>query len=109
MKPGTSFLFRHAGYTAKNARKAWATRKAMNAYGKAHPICEFDKKTAAIHVHHVEPISEAPERAADPTNFISLGGKRNHLVVGHAGNWRHHVKNVREICDAVQIDRDIDD
>jgi hypothetical protein len=75
----------------------------MNEYRRAHPVCEYDGRSTPVHVHHVEPISFAPERAADPTNFISLGGKRNHLVVGHAGRWRQYVANVRALCAAVRV------
>jgi len=35
-----TFLARNAGFTVKNPRKAWRTRKAMNAYRKGHPTCE---------------------------------------------------------------------
>jgi len=30
-------------------------------------------------------------------------GKRVHLTVGHGGNYKDYVANVREICDMVQI------
>lgn len=99
------FLLRHPGFTVKSPRKAWSTRKAMKAYALLNPKCEYCGCTP-IHVHHIEPISEAPERAADPRNMLSLGSKRCHLVIGHAGNWRHHVKNVLQMCFAVDIDRD---
>ena len=78
----------------------------MNVYAEAHPICEFDGKTVKTHVHHIIPISEAPELAADKSNMISLGAKRTHLAVGHANNYKHHVENVRELCETARINRD---
>jgi hypothetical protein len=91
-------LVRHPIYTLTKPRSAWATRKAVKAYRKEHPVCEWDGKTTPVHVHHVVPIAVDPGRAADPENMISLGAKRNHLVVGHAGNWRRYVLNVKKVC-----------
>ena len=100
------FLLRHPVFAMTHPRKAWKTRKAMKEYARLHPVCEWDKKTTPVEVHHIIPISEAPELAADPDNFISLGARRNHFVVGHACNWKHHVVNVRELCDSIEIDDD---
>jgi hypothetical protein len=75
----------------------------MAEYRKQHPVCEWDHRTTPVEVHHIEPIQFAPERAADPTNFISLGARRNHLVVGHAGDWKQYVSNVRELCDTCNV------
>jgi hypothetical protein len=101
-KMNMRFVVRHLAFVVKNPRKAWATVKAMRQYAKEHPFCELTG-TSPIEVYHVEPIEVAPERAADPTNFISLGARKIHLVAGHAGNWKWHVVNVREICRLAQI------
>ncbi|MDP6526526.1 MAG: hypothetical protein QGH15_20120 [Kiritimatiellia bacterium] len=92
-----NYFFRHPVECTKNPRKAYATVKAMREYRVANPVCSWCGK-GKIHVHHVEPIQFAPERAADPGNFISLCGKRCHLAVGHAGNWKQFVENVVQIC-----------
>lgn len=97
------FAFRHPVYCVTNPRKAWATRKAMEAYRKRHPVCEFSGRAAGCHIHHIESIQFAPHKAADQSNFITLHGKHVHLVVGHAGNYKQCVENVREICDGVRI------
>lgn len=97
-----NFFFRQSVYCLKNPRKAWATRKAMEKYRHEHPTCAFTFRKP-VHVHHILPIQYAPEKAADPTNFISLAGKRVHLTVGHGGNWKWFVPNVRELCDKVRI------
>ena len=98
-----NFFFRQPKYCITNPRKAWATKKAMDKYRKEHPFCEFTGRHGTVHVHHIEPISYAPERAADPTNFVSLLGKRVHITVGHGGNYKDYVENVREICDTARI------
>jgi len=99
-----TFLARNAVFAVTNPRKAWATRKAMNKHRKAHPNCEYCGRKP-IHVHHIVPVSKAPIFAADPDNFISLCGKRCHITIGHAGNWKHYVFNVVTICDAVTINK----
>jgi len=98
-----NFFFRHPVYCTTNPRKAWSTVKAMRAYAKEHPVCEFTGRPGPIHVHHIEPIQFAPERAADPDNMVSLRAKSVHLVAGHAGNWKRYVANIRELCDQVSI------
>jgi len=98
-----NFFFRHPAYCVKNPRKAYATTKAMRAHRKAHPTCAFTGRTP-VHVHHIEPIQFAPDRAADPANFISLYPKA-HLVVGHGGDWKQYVANVRALCAQAAIGR----
>jgi hypothetical protein len=98
-----NFFFRQPGYCLKNPRKAWATRKAMQAYRKEHPVCEWSGRPGPVHVHHVQPIQYAPELAADPENFVSLAGKRVHLTVGHAGNYKDYVENVKALCKLVRV------
>jgi len=98
-----NYFFRHPVECLTNPRRAWSTVKAMREYRRLHPRCEYDDCSDKVHVHHVEPIQFAPDRAADPTNFLSLAGKRCHLVVGHANNWKRYVHNVRHICRDVII------
>jgi hypothetical protein len=97
-----NFFFRNPAYCLTNPRKAWATRKAMEEYRREHPICAFTGR-APVHVHHVEPIQYAPERAAEKGNMISLAAASVHHAVGHAGDWKRYVENVRELCEAVRI------
>ena len=97
-----TFLARNAGFAVKNPRKAWATRKAMNEYRKDFPTCAYCGRNP-IHVHHKIPIKFAPNLAASPGNFISLCGKRCHITIGHAGNWKTYVENVEDICVKTRI------
>jgi len=99
----SNFFSRNAAYCVTNPRKAWATRAAMEAHRKAHPLCELTGKIG-VHVHHIESIWAAPERAADPTNFISLCPKA-HLMWGHAGHWKRYVENVAELVQQAKIVR----
>ena len=99
------FWMRNLGYTVgADVRRQWAVRKAMGEYRKAHPVCEWDGITTPIEVHHIVPVAVDPDLAADPENFISLGARRNHLVVGHAGNFgKRYVQNVREVCAQAEV------
>ena len=76
----------------------------MAEHKKAHPFCAYTGKTTALHVHHVRPVSTAPELAAEPTNFITLNADA-HLHVAHAGDWNSCVPNIREVCSARVIQR----
>jgi predicted HNH restriction endonuclease len=75
----------------------------MKFYRTKHPRCAFcDWDKGTCHVHHIEPIKYAPDRAGDPLNFITLCPKCHH-VVGHARNWKQFCENVKELCEAVKI------
>jgi hypothetical protein len=74
----------------------------MSTYRKAHPTCEATGRTP-VEVHHIKPVELFPELAADPSNFISLYARAGHLVIGHAGDWKDYVENVREIAAAMKV------
>lgn len=94
-----TFAKRNAGYCVKNPRRAWATVKAMREYAKANPLCAWCGRMK-IDVHHIEPISVRPDRAADKSNMISLCRKPQcHLVIGHRGNFKAANLMVRETCE----------
>lgn len=97
------FIARHPVFSAKDPRRAWAVRKAMRHHQTYVPECEFCGRSP-IHVHHITPISVAPEKAADFANMLSLC-PRCHLTVGHGGNWRHYVENAAQLCEVARIRR----
>lgn len=82
----------------KRIRYSKDVKDAMETYRKEHPMCEWDSCSTDIHVHHIIPVHVDPSLAADHRNMVSLGSKRCHLALGHAGNWRtRHVRNIRDI------------
>ena len=94
-----NFFFRNKKYCIKNPRAAREVTKVMRLYKQDHPNCEWCGRDNPLHVHHLEPVSYAPERAADPTNLICLCAKRCHLTVGHGGNYKDYIVHCRYMCD----------
>lgn len=97
------FVARHPIRAATDPRNTWAVRKAMKAYREDHPVCEWDGKTTPVEVHHKRPIHLFPDLAADPDNFVSLGARRNHFVVGHGCNWKHYVDGLDDAIAAATV------
>jgi len=68
----------------------------MLAYRKEHPVCEATGATKRLEVHHIYPVATHPHLAADPDNLITLE-KLAHRVLGHCGNYKNSVPNIREV------------
>lgn len=95
-------VLRNPSGVTQGARDAYETAKAVRAYradqkAKDLLFCRWCGDESDIHVHHVEPVSVAPELAAVPGNFLLLCSTC-HLHVAHAGRWTRYVKNVRNAC-----------
>jgi len=99
-----SFVVRNPSYVTRNARKQWKVRKALLTHRKKSPVCEATGKTDRLEVHHLIPVSIAPDLAGEPANLITLN-KHAHLVIGHAGNYKRYVTNVREVCATMRVQR----
>jgi hypothetical protein len=84
-------------------KRAWAVRKAMVEYRKTHKICAWcgrpETLTNQVVPHHVVPFHVAPDIGDHEGNFIPLhhGGKC-HIICGHAGDYKHWVANVQDVC-----------
>ena len=79
------FVTRNPVYYLKNWRSTSLVRGAMLRYRDEHPACEYCGRDN-IQVHHIEPVSIAPDKAHLSSNLCSLC-KKCHLTVGHNGNW----------------------
>jgi len=77
----------------------YKVRKAMESHRKANPNCAYCGRSFNVQVHHIEPVSFAPHKAADPSNLITLCTKRCHITVGHMGNYKHYNANAKVMCD----------
>lgn len=87
MLTAAQFIIRNPGYSIKNVRRLWSVRKAMREHIRLNPCCAYCGREKGLHCHHIEPVSVSPEKADEPTNLISLCGKRCHITIGHMGNW----------------------
>lgn len=96
------FAIRNPGYVTRNARAAWATRTAMKTFSEQpeNRECAWCGRKGSLEVHHIHPVSVAPDKAADPGNMIMLCRKPAcHLVIGHDGDFGgRFVENVKAIC-----------
>jgi len=62
-----------------------------------NPTCEACNTKKKLQVHHVRPVSIAPELELRFANLITLCKKNKcHRMVGHLGSWRSFNKDVRE-------------
>jgi len=94
------FARRNPSFVTTNARKAWSVHKAMRAFRREHTQCAWCGRTKKLEVHHIQPVSVAPELAADIKNMIVLCRKPAcHQVVGHNGDFKtRYVRNVNDVC-----------
>jgi len=107
------FMYRNPSYVTNGVRRLWATRKAMNSFrDKAeNQSCAFCGRSARLEVHHIEPVSVAPDKADDEDNMIMLCRKPEcHKMIGHDGDFRtRFVENVRDICESRRVVRTLAD
>lgn len=91
--------------TASDARQGAET--IMRQYKSAHPTCEAcGARETLLHrleVHHIIPVSVAPDRAGDPNNMITLC-RPCHIALGHCGDYTCHryCPNLRRVL-AVRV------
>lgn len=96
------FAVRNPSYVTKNARRTWSVRKSMKEF-RAMPknqYCWWCGRNKKLEVHHIAPVSVAPEFAGDKTNMIMLCRKPAcHQIIGHDGDFGgRYVENVIEVC-----------
>jgi hypothetical protein len=54
----------------------------MRAFREANPLCSWSGKPVK-EVHHILPVSVAPELAAEPGNMLGMADRSEHYVLGH--------------------------
>jgi len=98
-------IVRNPTLATKHARRLTAYHRAIRNFRKTHKACAWCGRTNRVDVHHIKPVSVAPELAEDENNMIMLCRKPQcHLVVGHQGSFRNrYVPNVRELCAARNV------
>ena len=69
-------------------------RSVRNQHVGDNPKCAACGRTTDLEVHHIVPYHINPNRELDPTNLITLCGKRCHFVFGHLMDWKSWNENV---------------
>ena len=101
-----SFVLRNPSYATKNARRLSSVKRTMRQYLEDHPACELTGRTKNLQVHHLVPVSVAPDLAGDYDNLITLA-KPVHFWIAHGGNWKNYMTNIRELVDLAEIQRTV--
>jgi len=98
---------RNPSWATKNTRQLNKVRRSMKAYKSANPACEVTGLTRRTEVHHVRPLSIAPELAADWSNFMTLH-RDVHRGLAHPGRSENFLVNIRQIVALLRIQRTSD-
>ena len=105
MRDWLSFVYRNPAYVTRNARKQNSVRRAMARHRRENPTCKLTH-SKKIRVHHIIPVSVAPELADDPDNLVSLHPYA-HFLLGHALSWTRHVPGILELIDWMHKNVDV--
>lgn len=94
------FVARNPRFSAQNVRKLPEYHRAMAAYLRYNPVCEFcGIKSGRVEVHHIIPVRERPDLAAHLGNMMTLHARnRCHLTVGHFGSWQRINPDAWQFC-----------
>jgi hypothetical protein len=88
---------RPAYVLAMRARsKEW--RRVRAEHLAQHPACEVCGRTADLAVHHIFPVSIAPELELEKNNLITLCSSPCHFVFGHFFSYHCYNKDVRQMA-----------
>ena len=97
-------MTRNMSFVTKFIRSGYNVRKAMDKFRH-----QFENKTCAycginktIEIHHIVPVSVDATLADREDNFIALC-RKCHRQIGHAGNYKNFVPNIKEICELKQV------
>jgi hypothetical protein len=74
----------------------------MRKFREQNPTSPWSGKPTK-EIHHIIPVSVAPDRAADPDNFFPFGSRDEHYIVGHLGiSWIVWNQNLNATVDTVR-------
>lgn len=73
-------------------------RRVRSTHLKKHPACEVCGRSAGTIVHHIFPVSIAPELELAENNLITLCDTPCHFVFGHFFSYHCYNKDVRSMA-----------
>jgi hypothetical protein len=96
------YVARNPAEVTRGVRRLWRVRRAMAAF-RGRPEnseCAWCGRSRRLEVHHIIPVSVAPDLADDQGNMLMLCRKPAcHQVIGHNGDFKsRYVENVLDVC-----------
>jgi len=85
-------------YILEQRQRAGEWRRVRAEHLKKHPACEVCGRTNNLTVHHVFPVSLAPELELVESNLMTLCDTPCHFMFGHFFNYHCYNKNVRKLA-----------
>jgi hypothetical protein len=76
---------RRQPFKSKRHRRPAADQRAMDAYRKAHPVCEACRNEPTADCHHI--VSEKSGGPSEDWNFLALGFN-DHVYGFHLWGWK---------------------
>jgi hypothetical protein len=80
-------------------------RNVRNDFVKNNPRCAACGTRSDLEVHHIIPYHVDPSLELDPSNLITLCGKRCHFLFGHFCDWSSWNTKVVQDCNVYSIRR----
>jgi hypothetical protein len=81
---------------ARQRSNEW--RRVRNEHVANHPACEVCGRSANVVVHHIFPVSIAPELELVENNLITLCETPCHFMFGHFFSYHCYNKDVRSMA-----------
>jgi len=85
-------------YILDQRQRAGEWRRVRAEHLKKHPACEACGRTTNLTVHHIFPVSIAPELELTENNLITLCETPCHFVFGHFFSYHCYNKDVRQMA-----------
>jgi hypothetical protein len=94
------FRRRNKPFVTQDRRRSWEVVKSMRQFRQENPLSPWSGRPVK-EVHHIQPVSVAPELAADHANMIGFGSRDEHYVLGHMNvSWQTYNPMVWSTIDA---------
>jgi hypothetical protein len=87
-------------YILDQRQRASEWRRVRAAHLAKHPACEVCGRAQNLAVHHIFPVSIAPELELTESNLITLCETSCHFMFGHFLNYHCYNRNVRKMAAA---------
>jgi hypothetical protein len=87
-------------YILDQRQRAGEWRRVRAEHLAKHPACEVCGRTKNLAVHHIFPVSVAPDLELTESNLITLCETSCHFMFGHFFNYHCYNRDVRKMAAA---------